>query len=101
MPAADLRADSTSISIGGVGEGGEVALLPMESLLALEEHSLNMALFRALGLVLAAKEAMWEELMVRVARGDRRLARYGWEGEDYSEARSRIRFEGLVEQYRK
>ncbi|EED77760.1 predicted protein [Postia placenta Mad-698-R] len=85
----------------GAGGGGGVELFPMESLLALEEHSLNMALFRALGLVLAVKEAMWEELLGRVARGDRQLVRYGWGKNDYSEGASRVLFDGLVEQYRK
>lgn len=107
VPAADLRRDSTSMGVGmnaggaGAGGGGGVELFPMESLLALEEHSLNMALFRALGLVLAVKEAMWEELLGRVARGDRQLVRYGWGKNDYSEGASRVLFDGLVEQYRK
>lgn len=95
MPAGNLRTDSASL--------GDAQLFPMETILSLPEHSLNMQLFRALGFVLSVKEAMWEALCVRVARPEeaRRLrTECGWEEADFTQGALREKFEGWVERYR-
>ncbi|KAL4242566.1 hypothetical protein ABKN59_011767 [Abortiporus biennis] len=45
-----------------IGKGRDLDLFPVPELRALEEKMLYMALFRAVGNVLAVKEAMWEVL---------------------------------------
>ncbi|EPT01481.1 hypothetical protein FOMPIDRAFT_56317 [Fomitopsis schrenkii] len=96
VPSGDLRTeDSTSL--------GDTQLFPMETILSLPEHSLNMQLFRALGLVMSVKEAMWEELCERVAKageGRRLREECGWEDADFAEGALREKFEGWVERYR-
>lgn len=84
-----------------MGDHNAAGLLPIDELYLLDEHSLYMQLFRAFGLVMACKEAMWEELMERVSKGDEALRGYGWEVSDYAEVQSRQRFDALVEQYQK
>ncbi|OBZ65797.1 hypothetical protein A0H81_14228 [Grifola frondosa] len=54
---------------------------------------------RAVGLVFAVKEAMWEELTVLIAQRDEKLRKYGWETDDYCEILSRQKFEALMEQF--
>lgn len=97
VPSGDLRTeDSTSL--------GDTQLFPMETILSLPEHSLNMQLFRALGLVMSVKEAMWEELCERVAKageGRRLREECGWEDADFAEGALREKFEGWVERYRR
>ena len=97
MPSGDLRTED-STSLGGA------QLIPMETILSLPEHSLNMQLFRALGLVMSVKEAMWDELCERVGKAEegRRLrAECGWEDADFAEGALREKFEGWVERYRR
>ena len=97
VPAGDLRTeDSTST--------GTTQLFPMETILSLSEHSLNMQLFRALGLVMSVKEAMWDELRERVGRAEegRRLrTECGWEDADFVEGALREKFEGWVGRYQR
>ena len=97
VPSGDLRTED-STSLGGA------QLIPMETILSLPEHSLNMQLFRALGLVMSVKEAMWDELCERVGKAEegRRLrAECGWEDADFAEGALREKFEGWVERYRR
>ena len=60
-----------------------------------------MQLRTAVSRVLSAKEAMWDELLVRVNQKDPRLRRYGWTDEDYNEQASRAKFEFAVELYQR
>ncbi|KAI0936751.1 hypothetical protein AcV5_004813 [Taiwanofungus camphoratus] len=96
MATVNLHEGSTRM-----GDHNAAGLLPIDELYLLDEHSLYMQLFRAFGLVMACKEAMWEELMERVSKGDEALRGYGWEVSDYAEVQSRQRFDALVEQYQK
>ena len=94
VPSGDLRTED-STSLGGT------QLIPMETILGLPEHSLNMQLFRALGLVMSVKEAMWDELLARVQAKDETLRKFGWGDEDYNEQASRARFEYAIDQYQR
>lgn len=97
VPSGDLRTED-STSLGGTH------LFPMETILSLPERSLNMQLFRALGLVMSVKEAMWDELCERVGKAaeERRLREEcGWEDADFAESALREKFEGWVERYRR
>ena len=59
-----------------------------------------MQLYRAVGLVLATKEAMWDELKDRLKKERGSLVAYGWRDEEYLEDVSRRRFDALVERYK-
>ncbi|KZT75057.1 hypothetical protein DAEQUDRAFT_19481 [Daedalea quercina L-15889] len=96
VPSGDLRTDDSSSL-------GDALLFPMDAILSMPERTLNMQLFRALGLVMSVKEAMWEELCERVRRpaeGRRLREACGWEDADFAEAPLREKFEGWVERYR-
>ncbi|KAH9942928.1 hypothetical protein B0H21DRAFT_866139, partial [Amylocystis lapponica] len=74
-PARATRARRAPVQLG---KAHTLELFPRAGRRALCEHSPSMQLYRALWIVLGMKEAMFEELMVRVARGDGVLAAYGW-----------------------
>ena len=80
-----------------------MALFPPDALKKanLDEHSLFMQLHRALGQVVACKEAMWDELLVKIERDQESLRMYGWDDGDFSAATSRQKFEALFAQYMK
>ncbi|KAI0756792.1 hypothetical protein C8Q80DRAFT_1215626 [Daedaleopsis nitida] len=86
--------DSTSL-------GGNFAsdIVPVERVQSQDEHTQYMHLFRTFTYVLSIKEAMWDELLVRVHAKDERLRRYGWRDEDYNEQTSRAIFDYAVELY--
>ena len=71
----DLAAVSTTI-----GERSQIEMFPIDGLLMFDMHSLCLHLRRALGVVLAIREAMWEELisLVTSQRPDVDLAKYGF-----------------------
>ncbi|OBZ79347.1 Pheromone-regulated membrane protein 10 [Grifola frondosa] len=85
----------------GTSVGGEnaIELIPMDNVAAQDEHSLYMHLYRTVTFVLSLKEAMWDELRVRIESRNQSLKRYGWEDGDYDEDISRAKFEAMVEQY--
>lgn len=83
-----------------IGGSDVVNLIGMEALAELDEHMLFLHLQRTVGLVYAAKEAMWGELKVLVARGPTALARFGWEDSEYTEEASRERFDAMFERYK-
>ena len=66
-----------------------------------DEHSLFIQLHRAVGQVTAAKEAMWEELCVKLEKDPASLRPYGWDDGDFQMSVSRQKFEALLEQYKK
>lgn len=87
-----------STSVGGQAA---VELLPMDELRSLEEHSLYMHLQRAVTFVLSLKEAMWEELVERIKKEDLSLLSYGWTQSDFNEEIGRVKFEQMVEQFKR
>lgn len=73
----------------------------MDELRSLEEHSLYMHLQRAVTFVLSLKEAMWEELVERIKKEDLSLLSYGWTQSDFNEEIGRVKFEQMVEQFKR
>jgi hypothetical protein len=95
MPAlADM---GETIQIGG---SAAYELFDMESLGDMSESTLFMHLQRAVGLVYAAKEAMWDELRALVNRGPGSLAEYGWDESEYTKEASRERFDAMFDRYK-
>lgn len=84
-----------------IGGSTAVELFPSCNLKTLDEHTLFIILNRAVGLVFAVKEAMWEELLEKIERDRETLIKYGWESGDYDRGTRRQRFEALIDQYRK
>ena len=82
--------------------GGAAAwkVYEMKNLVSVDDHGLFMHLQLAVARVYGAREAMWEELKTKVARGDRTLLKYGWKLSDYSEGISRKKFNALWERFR-
>lgn len=76
------------------------ALFRVEKMQALPSDNLFMHLYQAVHMVLAMKEAMWDELKERVDARDPSLTLYGWEEDDYDLHASRKRFDALLERYR-
>lgn len=65
------------------------------------EGALFMHLYQASRMVYGAKEAMWEELVVRINKKDQSLEMYGWNSEhDFRIEESRRKFEGLFDGYK-
>ncbi|KAI0785068.1 hypothetical protein C8Q75DRAFT_343810 [Abortiporus biennis] len=77
-----------------------LGLFPFEELSALDPHSLYMQLYRAVGVVLAVKEAMWDELKQKLKDEKGSLQAYGWDDQGYLEDVSRQKFDALVERYK-
>lgn len=71
----------------------------MDRLTMLGNETLFMHLYVAAGMVLGAREAMWEELVKRVEGRDAGLAKYGWGEEEYELLESRAKFDALVRRY--
>lgn len=88
---------SETTSIGDHNVGG---LFHVEKMQAMSSDNLFMHLYQAVHMVLAMKEAMWDELEKRVNRRDPTLVLYGWEPGDYELDVSRERFDALIERYR-
>lgn len=82
--------------------GGDAAyeLFSMEELNKMDENTLYLHMYRAVGLVYAAKEAMWDELKALMSRGPDSLAEYGWDESEYNEEASRERFDAMFERYK-
>lgn len=61
-----------------------------------------MHLYRGYQTVLACEGAMWEELIDRLRNRKEELKPYGWEDDEELEAlQHRMRFERLIERYRR
>lgn len=76
------------------------SLFPEERFSSLSERSLAMHLYRSYQLVLACREALWEELNDRLRNRKDELKPFGWEDdEDWEELQTRRKFEILVERY--
>lgn len=83
------------------GEAHVTELFPHRDFKMFEDKALYMQLYRAAGNVYAVKEAMWDELVKLILKGDPTLKMYGWEDNDYrSEPASRRRFEVLFQRYK-
>lgn len=68
----------------------------------LSERSLAMQLHRSYQTVLAAEDAMWEELKDRIRNRRDELVPFGWDDdEELEELQSRKKFEKLIERYRR
>ena len=78
---------------------GQGAFLSPQHLQAQDDHASYMHLHHSVTWVLSTKEAMWDELLVRVQQRDETLRKYGWMDEDYNEQSSRAKFEAAVELY--
>ncbi|PSR76683.1 hypothetical protein PHLCEN_2v8280 [Hermanssonia centrifuga] len=91
----------------GTRIGGASALELFPVCDALDGHSLYMQLHRAVSMVLATREAMWEELKERIDHNRESLKAYGWEPSDFDEVGnkergvSRQKFDALVERYKR
>lgn len=96
----DLAADSTTI-----GARAAIELFPLDALLMFDVHSLCLHLRRALGVVLALREAMWDELLAMAADrrggGARELVRYGFSPHEDTVEQLRAKFGQLLEQYKR
>lgn len=96
-PAAQLALqDATQL-------GGEAAksLFRIDRMQEMGEGALFMHLYQASRMVYGAKEAMWEELVVRINKKDQSLEMYGWNSEhDFRIEESRRKFEGLFDGYK-
>ena len=92
-----------SVMLEGTSLGGEQAIdiFPVEKVQSQDEQTKYMHLYRTVTWVLSTKEAMWDELLVRVQAKDEILMKFGWAEEDYNEQASRARFESAIEQYQR
>lgn len=84
-----------------IGSSKAPELFPSCNLQSLDEHTLFITLNRAVGLVFAVKEAMWEELVEKTKQDKQSLVQYGWELQELDQESCRQRFEALIDQYRK
>ena len=83
-----------------IGDESVVQLLSTHNIALFEEHSLFMHLYRALGTVLAIREAMWDELQDIIKRKPEALTIHGWEPTDFQNGMPRRKFDAMVEQYK-
>ena len=83
-----------------IGDEGVASLFQVEKMQAMSSDNLFMHLYQAVNMVLAMREAMWDELEKRVHRRDPTLVMYGWEPGDFEVDISRKRFDALIERYR-
>ena len=67
----------------------------------MDAHTLFFQLRRAVGLVLAAQEAMWEELREMLEQDAHALRGYGWEPAEFDLESGRHKFDAMLEQYKK
>ncbi|RDX46898.1 hypothetical protein OH76DRAFT_1406497 [Lentinus brumalis] len=93
----DLAAVSTMI-----GERSQIEMFPIDALLIFDLHSLCLHLRRSLGVVLAVREAMWEELqsLVTSPRSDLDLGRYGFYVHEDTMESMRAKYVQLLDQYK-
>ncbi|KAI0723782.1 hypothetical protein C8T65DRAFT_627413 [Cerioporus squamosus] len=93
----DLAAVSTII-----GERSQIEMFPIDALLIFDVHSLCLHLRRSLGVVLAIREAMWEELqsLVTSPRSDVDLDRYGFYVHEDTMESMRAKYVQLLDQYK-
>ncbi|KAI0807654.1 hypothetical protein C8Q74DRAFT_1363141 [Fomes fomentarius] len=93
----DLAAVSTII-----GEKSQIEMFPIDALLMFDVHSLCLHLRRALGVVLAIREAMWEELqsLVTSPRPDVDLDKYGFFVHEDTIESIRAKYVQLLDQYK-
>ncbi|CAL1695096.1 unnamed protein product [Somion occarium] len=105
LPKPPVSAQRRSVAFSSpemstrIGDDTVLNLFPIDELTSLEEHALSMQLYRAVGSVLAVKEAMWEELMEQMKDNKDRLRGYGWENDD-EQSVNRQKFDSLVERYK-
>ena len=95
-PGVQPLEDTTTLN-----SDGAVDVLATDRAQSLDEQTRYMQLYRVVTSVLSTKEAMWDELLVRVNKKDPELMKYGWQDEDYTEQGSRERFEHAIEQYQR
>ena len=83
-----------------IGDESVLSLLPLPSIATFEEHSLFMHLYRAVGAVLALREAMWDELLEIIKKNSDSLKVHGWESGDFQDGMARQKFDALIERYK-
>ncbi|EKM61303.1 uncharacterized protein PHACADRAFT_84271 [Phanerochaete carnosa HHB-10118-sp] len=83
-----------------IGGAAAVELFPVCNVSGMNEHTLFFQLRRAVGQVLAVKEAMWEELKEKIEKDGHALLAYGWEPADFDPESSRHKFDAMLEQYK-
>ena len=67
---------------------------------SMSDRSLAMHLYKSYQLVIACREAMWEELRDRIRNRREELVEFGWDDdEELQELNNRQRFEKLIERY--
>ena len=76
-------------------------LFSLDQLREMSERSLAMHLYRAVQTILACQEAMWEELKDRIRNRREELIPFGWDDDELSELKSRVRFEKLIDRFRR
>ncbi|KAJ3539166.1 hypothetical protein NM688_g6406 [Phlebia brevispora] len=89
-----------------IGGSTAVELFPLCDTEVLNSYSLYMQLRRAVVLILGLKEAMWDELKLKIERDRNSLKIYGWEEADFEEeglttrdrGPSRQKFDAMVQQ---
>ena len=89
------RGDTTQLG----GAESTQSMFSLDILQSLGNEMLFMHLYQASRMVLGLKESMWDELRQRVQRRDRELERHGWGQDEYDEAGSRTKFDGLVDRF--
>ena len=94
----DLAAVSTII-----GARSQIEMFPIDALLIFDVHSLCLHLRRSLGVVLAVREAMWEELqsLVTSPRSDVDLDKYGFYVHEDTIESMRAKYVQLLDQYKR
>ncbi|GJE85787.1 S-adenosyl-L-methionine-dependent methyltransferase [Phanerochaete sordida] len=83
-----------------IGGAAAVALFPVCAASGMDEHTLFFQLRRAVGQVLAAQEAMWEELREMLEQDAHALLGYGWEPTEFDLESGRLKFDAMLEQYK-
>jgi len=83
-----------------IGDESVLELIPTPAISNMEEHSLFMHLYRAMGTVMAIKEAMWDELVEIVKKNSDSLMVHGWDATDFQDGMVRPKFDALFERYK-
>ncbi|TCD65656.1 hypothetical protein EIP91_002329 [Steccherinum ochraceum] len=83
-----------------IGDESVVEIIQTPQIASFEEHSLFMHLYRAVGTVLALREAMWEELSNIIKKEPDSLQIHGWDASDFKDDRSRLKFDALIDRYK-
>lgn len=67
----------------------------------MSERSLAMHLYRTVQTILSGQEAMWDELKDRLRNRREELIPFGWDEDELSELQNRVRFEKLIQRFKR